>query len=229
LLRRRRAVRVRFFAVVACASLLSVAGCGKKRDSSASREPPAPTLAAAIVDAAPPPAPVAMLPAAPLPKVYKTVLHTGDSTVGGGHGLAKALRSRFEADGSKYVSDTVNSASLLGSEPSAHLAESVAKHHPDLVLINLGTNEVFVPAPQALIGRIRAVVRNVGPRDCIWIGPPTWKGDKGIVQVLRDNVAPCKFFDSSDMGIERIVDGIHPTDKGGEDWAEKFWAFYHPG
>ena len=120
----------------------------------------------------------------------------------------------------------MNSATLLSSEAGLHLTESVEKHKPDLVLINLGTNEVFVPAPQALEGRIRAIVRRVGARDCIWIGPPTWNGDKGIVEVLRENVAPCRFFDSSNMGIERISDGIHPTDKGGEQWAARFWTFF---
>ncbi len=169
-----------------------------------------------------------MKDAAAARKAYRTVLHTGDSTVGGGHGLARALKARFEADGAVYVSDTVNAASLLNTEAATHLKESVAKHQPDLVLINLGTNEVFVPAPQALLGRIRAVVKSVGPRDCIWIGPPTWNGDKGIVEVLRDNVAPCRFFDSSNLDLERISDGIHPTDKGGEEWGARFWSFYRP-
>ena len=184
-----------------------------------------------MVDAAPPAPPIVLdegKDAGPAHRAYKVVLHTGDSTVGGGHGLARALKGRFEAEGATYVSDTVNSATLLNLEAAEHLADSVAKHQPDLVLINLGTNEVFVPAPLALLGRIRAVVKSVGARDCIWIGPPTWKGDKGIVDVLKENVAPCRFFDSSNMDIERISDGIHPTDKGGEQWGSRFWGFFRP-
>lgn len=192
------------------------------------RTEPAPTLAAAVVDAASPPPIMVELAneATAAPRAYRIVLHTGDSTVGGGHGLARALRTRFEAEGARYISDTVNSASLLTSETVEHVAESIAKHKPDLVLINLGTNEVFVPAPRALEHRIRAVVEKVGPRDCVWIGPPTWKGDKGIVQVIRENAGRCRFFDSSNMELERISDGIHPTDKGGEKWAETFWTFF---
>ena len=201
-----------------------LAGCSRKKPR---KEEPAPTLAQAVVDAAAaPPIVLDSPPDAATSRSYKTVLHTGDSTVGGGHGLARALKARFEADGAKYISDTVNAATLLSSEAGLHLTESVAKYKPDLVLINLGTNEVFVPAPQALAARIRAIVHRVGARDCVWIGPPTWNGDKGIVEVLKDNVAPCRFFDSSNMGIERIVDGIHPTDKGGEQWAERFWTFF---
>jgi acyl-CoA thioesterase-1 len=171
------------------------------------------------------PIPIAMTD---LPQTYKVVLHTGDSTVGGSHGLARALRARFEAEGSRYVSDTVNRASLLSRDVVGHIGASVDKHHPDLVLINLGTNEVFVPVPEALVPRIRAIVRRIGHRDCVWIGPPTWRGDKGLVDVLRDNTAPCRFFDSSNLPLERVRDGIHPTDKGGEQWAATFWSFFRP-
>lgn len=216
------------------AAAIALGACSKSRAESGPAR--VTTLAQALVDAGPPAAPAALLePSADDAKltlarahVYKVVLHTGDSTVGGGHGLARALKGRFEAEGARYVSDTVNSASLLNLEAAEHLTASVAKHQPDLVLINLGTNEVFVPAPQALIGRIRAVVKAAGGCDCVWIGPPTWKGDKGIVEVLRDNVAPCRFFDSSHLDLERISDGIHPTDKGGEQWGAKFWGFFRP-
>jgi lysophospholipase L1-like esterase len=197
------------------------AGCARDRADKGSAS--APTLAAAIVD--PPPPQIVLSPA---PRKYKVVLHTGDSTVGGGHGLAKALKARFEADGARYVSDTVNRASLRSYRMVDHIGASIARYQPDLVLVNLGTNEVFVPVPESLEPRIRAIVKRVGTRDCVWIGPPTWNGDRGIVDVLRANAHPCRFFDSSNLGLERLRDGIHPTDKGGEQWAEKVWAFLQP-
>jgi acyl-CoA thioesterase-1 len=191
-------------------------------------EAPAAALTNAVLDTPATDPPGLQLPDEPPPRPYRIVLHTGDSTVGGGHGLARALKKRFEAEGSRYVSDTVNAASLLSAEFVGHIGASVDRHRPDLVLVNLGTNEVFVPAPKSLVSRIRAIVHRIGRRDCIWIGPPTWKGDKGLVDVLRDNAAPCRFFDSSNLGLERLKDGIHPTDKGGEQWAEQFWAFFRP-
>jgi acyl-CoA thioesterase-1 len=200
------------------------AGCSRSDARAGAPASSATTLAAAIVD---PPPPAIILSPAP-PRKYKVVLHTGDSTVGGGHGLAKALKARFEAEGARYVSDTVNRASLLSYEVVDHIGTSIAKYQPDLVLVNLGTNEVFVPAPESLEPRIHAIVKRIGARDCVWIGPPTWNGDKGIVDVLRENAAPCRFFDSSNLDLDRIKDGIHPTDKGGEEWAGKFWAFFRP-
>ncbi|MEO8876457.1 MAG: hypothetical protein ABI461_12785, partial [Polyangiaceae bacterium] len=50
--------------------------------------------------------------------------------------------------------------------------------------------------------------------------------DTGIVDVIRQNCAPCVFFDSSTLKLERRADGIHPDDKGGETWANAFWDFY---
>jgi lysophospholipase L1-like esterase len=215
---RRRGPVSRALAVFA---LLVGLGCSR---SDAPRDGPvasAPTLAAAIID---PPPPVITL-ASP-PRKYRVVLHTGDSTVGGGHGLARALKTRFEAEGARYISDTVNNATLRSTQVVDHIGTSIARHQPDLVLVNLGTNEVFVPAPEALERRIHAIVKRIGSRDCVWIGPPTWNGDRGIVQVLRANAFPCRFFDSSNLDLERIRDGIHPTDRGGEQWAQKFWAFF---
>jgi acyl-CoA thioesterase-1 len=197
-------------------------GCARDRADQGSSAS-ASTLAAAVVD--PPPPPIVLSPA---PRRYKVVLHTGDSTVGGGHGLAKALKARFEAEGARYVSDTVNRASLLSYDVVDHIGASIARYQPDLVLVNLGTNEVFVPAPESLEPRIRAIVKRVGARDCVWIGPPTWNGDRGIVDVLRTNASPCRFFDSSNLRLDRLKDGIHPTDKGGEEWAGQFWAFFRP-
>jgi acyl-CoA thioesterase-1 len=215
--------------IAACVAFLG--GCPGGRDRghahpAASMEKPAALSNAVLAPELKPPERPEDVPApAALPaRPYSLVLHTGDSTVGGRHGLARAVRSRFEAEGTRYIGDTVNRASLLTGTFVRHVARAVDKHHPDLVLINLGTNEVFVPAPDALAGRVRALVRAVGPRDCVWIGPPTWRGDTGIVRVIRENAAPCRFFDSSGLHLDRRRDGIHPTDRGGEQWASLLFA-----
>ena len=73
--------------------------------------------------------------------------------------------------------------------------------------------------------RILYPLKRVGARECYWIGPPLWKPDTGIVAVLKDNMGSCKFYDSSPLKLPRVSDGIHPTDKGGADWADHFWTF----
>jgi hypothetical protein len=162
------------------------------------------------------------------PLAGKTVLHVGDSMVGGNLGLTKALEQRFTGEGAKFVRDYKVSESVVSYDKSPKLKDLLAKHHPDIVILTLGTNDVFVPYPASMAGNVRNIVGRIGARECYWMGPPTWKPDTGIVQVLRDNVAPCKFYDSSSLKLQRAGDGIHPTDRGGAEWATSFWTFFRP-
>jgi acyl-CoA thioesterase-1 len=173
---------------------------------------------------APPPPP----PPDPTPPPPKVVLHLGDSMVGGYGGLTKALESRFKELGSKFVRDWQVSLSILTFDHERWLEELLAKHSPDLVILTLGANDVFVPYPSSLASSVRSIARKMsgGGRACYWIGPPVWKKDTGIVAVIKQNAAPCKVFDASYMTIARAGDGIHPTDRGGVTWADGFFDFY---
>jgi lysophospholipase L1-like esterase len=162
----------------------------------------------------------------PEPKRYNVVVHTGDSMVGGG--LCKALAPKFKAEGTKFVRDVWESASIIAFADSDRLAKLMKKYDPDLVLLTLGANDVFDKHPEYMVRYIDKIVKTVGSRDCYWIGPPLWKGDAGLVGVIRDHAAPCTFFDSSGLKLQRAGDGIHPTEKGGAVWADAFWEVFRP-
>lgn len=161
---------------------------------------------------------------APPPKV---VLHTGDSMVGFHAGLERALAPHFEALGAKYIQDAVTSAAIVTFDHQDHFAKMLAKDDPDLVIITLGANDVFLPTPSRVAKNVASIAKKTEGRRCFWIGPPVWKKDTGIVDVIRNNCAPCIFYDSSKLKLERRADGIHPDDKGGEAWASAFWDFYN--
>jgi len=168
-------------------------------------------------------------PAAPSTSLTgKTVLHVGDSMVGGNWGLTRALDQKFTAEGAKFIRDYKVSESIISYDKSPKLKELLAKHKPDIVILTLGTNDVFVPYPASMAANVQSIVKRIGSRECYWMGPPTWKPDTGIVQVIKDNAAPCKFFDGTNLKLERGHDGIHPTDKGGQEWATNFWGFFRP-
>lgn len=156
----------------------------------------------------------------------KLVLHVGDSMVGGNWGLTRALEQKFSAEGAKFVRDYKVSESIISYDHSPKLKSLLEKHHPDIVILTLGTNDVFVPYPASMAANVQNIVKRIGARECYWMGPPTWKPDTGIVNVLKDNVTPCKFYDSSSLKLQRSGDGIHPTDRGGADWATSFWTFF---
>ena len=157
----------------------------------------------------------------------KVVLHAGDSMVGGDGGLTKALATKFKAEGAKFVRDYEVSVSISTYARTPRLKNLLEKHKPDIVILTLGANDVFVPFPQTFAVHVESIVKKMGERECYWMSPPTWKPDSGIVDVIKEHVAPCKFFDSRNLTLRRAGDHIHPTEKGGADWADLFWAFFH--
>ncbi len=148
--------------------------------------------------------------------------------VGGNGGLARALEAKFKPFGTKYVRDW-RVATVQTFDYADYFGKLLDRHHPDLVILNLGANDVFVPFPAALAHFVERIARKASSdgRVCYWITPPLWKPpDTGIVAVIKEHAIGCRVFDSSTLALPKWNDGIHPTNEGGAIWAEKFWAFY---
>lgn len=221
-------------------SVVLLAACGAPPAANApaasSAEPPATTastpapLASAPLpptdgetkpSSTPPAAPVAAAPESapePLPKGTR-VLQIGDSFAAAlGGELAKlfkeaGVRSTLEYKTASYIPNW----SYEGDVP-----RFVANYQPDLVLITLGANEIEIPKPEERIKPIKHLVGTLGGRPCVWIAPPLWKPDTGLLQVIRDNVAPCRYLDSNALlhDLPRGRDKIHPSAEGRQIWAK---------
>ncbi len=218
--------------MVAGASSTPVASKGKRRANKAapsvsvsaipamaSASPSASAVAVMATVAPPPPPP-------PMNKLTVTkgtkVLVFGDSMVDAG--FAQRLQKLVESRGATLVHDSWVSSSTTSWSKGDRLDNLLVVHRPDVVIVALGANEVFLPAPEAVAPRVRTIVHKLAPRPCVWVSPPLWKGETGIVSVERTNAAPCSFYDSGAVKVERAKDGIHPTPKGGSDWAEAVFA-----
>jgi acyl-CoA thioesterase-1 len=222
--------RALFLAVVVCA-------CSKK--GAPAPPPPAAVVAPAPKEASststlqvaaaviePPPEPVG-----PPSLQGRVVLHAGDSMVGGQWGLTRALEAKLTAEGAKLVRHTKVSETLASFDKDPTLRDLLSAHAPDIVILTLGTNDSTVPYPEVYAKHVSNIAKRIAPRECWWMGPPMTPGkpDTGIVKVIKENSAPCRFFDSSNLTFDRAKDGLHPSDKGGYEWAEKFWvAFRQP-
>ncbi len=101
------------------------------------------------------------------------------------------------------------------------LPKALSAYNPDLVLVTLGANEVEVPTPEQRIGAVQRLVKVLGDRPCVWILPPLWKQDTGVMQVIKDNAKPCQVLDSSVLvpSLPRGRDHIHPSTEGRLIWA----------
>lgn len=210
--------------------LLSVGllvACAAAPPSAAAVEPPKPSrapvaVAPVPVDSAPVAEPVAApvpVPVVePLPK-GTLVLHIGDSFAAAlGVELGKllkgaGLRSALEYKTASYIPNW-----SYGGE----IPKFVSNYQPDLVLITLGANEVEIPKPEERIKPIKHLVSVLGGRPCVWIGPPLWKPDTGLLKVIQDNVAPCRYLDSTALvpDLPRGKDKIHPSPEGRQIWAK---------
>ena len=172
------------------------------------------------------PAPVAELPAVPK---GTWVLHVGDSFVHAS--LQQNLRPRFEATGAGYVVDATTATYTTTWANDPDLEKWLARR-PSLVLVTLGANEVDMPVPTEHAHPVEQLVRKIAEASvsCVWITPPMWKKDSGILQVIHDHSAPCLFFDSDAVlgGLrddERQRDHIHPNERGGARWTEALWGW----
>jgi hypothetical protein len=149
------------------------------------------------------------------------VLVFGDSMVQAG--LAMRLGNLVKARGGTLEFDGWTSSTTLKWATGDRLAKLLERVNPDVVFIALGSNECFLGDPVKAAPNVRAIVAQLAGRQCVWVGPPVWKGETGIVGVERDASSPCAFYDSGKLEIKRYEDGIHPNLEGGIYWANKVW------
>jgi len=222
----------------------TVVACSKESEGASptavpepAKSPAAPSASAAAPSA---PALVASVPALPSAKPAangpltlqrdgqsvpaaqaRKVVHFGDSMV---PLVGNYLRPRFEAQGGHYEITSTSSSSSLSWAEGDLLGKTLAKHDPDLVLISLGSNELyFVDDLAQRAEAIRAIVRAVGDRACLWIGPPSWAKARGFLDTLEANLGHCSYFDSAKLPMERQADGRHPTWGASHGWANQVW------
>jgi lysophospholipase L1-like esterase len=148
------------------------------------------------------------------------VLHVGDSMVPlVGNYLRKVVWSKKR----KYYIQSVASSSSLDWGSKRWLQDAMYKYDPDLILISLGSNELFDPNPGRRTAAVKQMVDDTRGRACMWIGPPLWKKDTGIVEVVKKNLGHCRYFDSAALSLPRMEDGRHPNWTGGWRWANAVW------
>lgn len=183
--------------------------------------PAAGAIAAIVSTSVPEPSPPPAVLAEP--RRYKAVLSVGDSFNGA---FGMAVERKLRAEGAAVWRDVWVGVDIQTFAYSKRFAEWLARARFDLVLINLGANDMSWSDPTRVAPHVRAVVQKLGARECYWIAPATWKNDYGLVETIKANAAPCIVFDSRTIKVERTRDGIHPTVAGGAEWAERFWTFF---
>ena len=187
--------------------------------ATASEPEPAPGPEA-LAKASPPDAPEEPRLPSPLPR-NTTVLHIGDSMA---EALGLALKDELAKSDIKLV---------LRAKAGSYIPEWAGQRldvkgmvrdiKPDLVIITLGGNELYIREPETRADAVRRLVAKLGGRPCVWVAPALWSDDtNAILEVVKQNLHPCRYFDTNALvpPLERVGDKIHPTYPARRVWAE---------
>jgi hypothetical protein len=159
----------------------------------------------------------------PVSLAGKSVLLVGDSMA---EGLRPSLQQRVEAAGGHFIGEPWQSSTIIGWQGSGRLREMIGRYQPDIVFISLGSNELEARKPEARAPLIKRMVEEIGARPAYWIGPPSWKEDRGLLRVIEENFQPGHFYNASNLQVPRQRDGKHPTSEGFAQWTELIWTWY---
>lgn len=106
------------------------------------------------------------------------------------------------------------------------LAYFIRKFHPNYVLLTIGANELFI---RDIIKKrtpyVQHIVRQLGNVPFVWVGPPNWKDDTGINELILSHVGPSRYFESKKLTFNRCKDGAHPTKKSAFLWMDEIAAY----
>ena len=101
------------------------------------------------------------------------------------------------------------------------LRHLIDEYKPSYLWICLGGNELFVRDLEERDAYIKMLMAQMGDLPFVWIGPPCWKKDTGINDLIRRNVGEGLFFDSSRLQLKRKADGRHPSHEAAAQWGDQ--------
>ncbi|MDO4510596.1 MAG: SGNH/GDSL hydrolase family protein [Bacteroidales bacterium] len=158
---------------------------------------------------------------APFDTTKKNILFIGDSML---ERLSPRIAAYAEENGHQMNTVIWYGSSTEVWATSGRVKEKVAQYKPDYILISLGGNELFI---NDIIARrtkyVKQIVAEFGNIPYVWIGPPNWKPDTGINDMIRSVVPEGSFYLSytPDQHYDRASDGAHPTAASAAKWADR--------
>lgn len=148
----------------------------------------------------------------------KTILFFGDSML---EGLYPRLAAYANENGHELYAVIWYSSTSEVWGKSTKLSEYIKKLSPDYIFVSLGANELFI---KDIIEKrdkyVKKILADIGDIPYVWIGPPNWKPDTGINELVASNAGEHHFFLSNGMKFNRKKDGAHPTHESAILWMD---------
>lgn len=154
----------------------------------------------------------------PVDTASQNILIIGDSML---EGLNPRLAEYAKANGHTLNSVIWYSSSSEYWGTCDTLKVFLRKFKPSFIFISLGGNELFVKDIKEQRDKyVKHFLAQIGDIPYVWIGPPNWKPDTGINDLIAANVPEGQFFLSNGMHFDRAKDGAHPTHASAAKWMD---------
>ena len=102
----------------------------------------------------------------------------------------------------------------------------INKFKPTYVILILGANELFV---RDIITKrtpyVKHIIEQIDTIPFIWVGPPNWKDDTGINEMIVSNVGSRQYYPSKNLKYNRYDDGAHPKPESASMWCDSVAKF----
>lgn len=148
----------------------------------------------------------------------KTILFFGDSML---DGLYPRLAAYATENGHTLYAVIWYSSQTEVWGKSDKLQKYIRDLKPDYIFISLGANELFVKdIAEKREKYVRKIISDIGDIPYVWIGPPNWKPDTGINNLIARLAGPEHFFLTDGMQFKRMKDGSHPTHDEAIRWMD---------
>ncbi len=151
----------------------------------------------------------------------KTILFIGDSMV---ECLFPRMSAYAKKNGHTLYAVVWYSSTTEVYGTRTTLKDYINKFKPDYILITLGGNELFIrDIRQKRQKYVDELIRQMGDIPYVWIGPPNWKDDTGINDMINESVPAGCFYLSytPDQHYDRKKDGAHPKAASSVLWADR--------
>ncbi|MCH5220570.1 MAG: SGNH/GDSL hydrolase family protein [Muribaculaceae bacterium] len=161
---------------------------------------------------------VAVVKPAEVDTVPQTILFIGDSML---DGLYPRLAAYADENGhTLYVVIWYSSTSEVWGK-SDKLQKYITQFNPTYIFVSLGANELFVKdIAEKRDKYVKKILSDIGDIPYVWIGPPNWKPDTGINDLVEGNAGEEHFFLTNGMKFPRMKDGAHPTHEAAIGWMD---------
>lgn len=148
----------------------------------------------------------------------QTILFIGDSML---DGLSPRLAAYCKASSDTLYSVVWYSSTSEAWGKTTKLSDYIKKLKPSFIFISLGSNELIVKEIKEKRDKyVKELIRQTAGIPYVWIGPPNWKKDTGINDLIRENVPAGCYFRSAEMKFDRRKDGAHPTAASASVWMD---------